>query len=60
MQRTLAEDLRWALFVLTGAALGYLVFGEGDPSVLLGCVVGAVVAILVLNVVRRVRRRRNA
>ena len=56
MQRTLADDLRWSLFVLAGALLGYLVVGGGDASILLGCVVGAVVAIVVLNVLRRVRR----
>ena len=56
MQRTLADDLKWALFVLTGATLGYLVFGRGDTSLLLGCVIGAVVVIVVLNVLRRVRR----
>lgn len=60
MQRTLADDLKWALFVLTGATLGYLVFGGGDTSLLLGCVIGAVLVIVVLNVLRRVRRRRSA
>jgi uncharacterized membrane protein YeaQ/YmgE (transglycosylase-associated protein family) len=57
MQRTLADDLKWALFVLTGATLGYLVLGGGDTSLLLGCVIGAVIVIAVLNVLRRVRRR---
>jgi hypothetical protein len=56
-QRTLPDDLRWALFVLAGATLGYFIFGAGDASVLVGCIVGAVVAILVLNVMRAVRRR---
>jgi hypothetical protein len=60
MQRTLADDVRWALFVLAGATLGYLAFGGGDTALLLGCVVGVVVAILVLSVVRRLRRRRGA
>jgi zinc transporter ZupT len=57
MQRTLADDLRWALFVVAGAVLGYLLFGGGDASVLLGCVAGALLAVVVLNVVRRARRR---
>jgi hypothetical protein len=59
MQRTLADDLRWALFVLAGATLGYLLFGGGDTSLLLGCVLGAVLAILVLSALRRVMRRRS-
>ena len=60
MQRTLADDLKWALAVLTGATLGYLVFGGGDISLLLSFVIGAVVVIVVLNVLRRERRRRSA
>jgi hypothetical protein len=36
MQRTLTDDLKWALFVFTGALLGYFVFGGGDTSLLLG------------------------
>jgi hypothetical protein len=60
MQRTLADDLKLALFVLTGATLGYLVFGGGDPSPLVGSVVGVVLMIVVLNVLRRLRRRRSA
>ena len=60
MQRTLADDLKWALFVLAGATLGVLVFGGGDTSLLLGCVIGVVVVIVVVSVLRRVRRRRSA
>jgi hypothetical protein len=63
MQRTLADDLKRVLFVLTGAMLGYLVFGGGDTSFLLGSVFGAVsmiVVIVVFHVLRRVRRRRSA
>jgi hypothetical protein len=56
MQRTAADDLRWAVFVLVGASLGYLLFGGGDPAVLIGAVVGVLVAIAVLNLVRHVRR----
>jgi hypothetical protein len=56
MQRTLADDLRWALLVLAGAGLGWVLIGDGDASALVGCVVGALVAIVVLNVLRRVRR----
>jgi hypothetical protein len=60
MQRTFVDDLRWAVFVLAGATLGYFVFGGGDAALLLGSVVGAVLVIVVLNVVRGVLRRRNA
>jgi hypothetical protein len=60
MRRTLADDIRWALFVLAGATLGYLIFGAGDPSILLGAVAGAVIAIVVLNGLRRLRRGRDA
>jgi ribose/xylose/arabinose/galactoside ABC-type transport system permease subunit len=56
MQRTLADDLRWALFVIAGALLGYVLLGGGDAAPLLGCIAGALVAIVVLNVVRRMRR----
>jgi zinc transporter ZupT len=57
MERTLADDLRWALFVLAGALVGYLLLGGGDAAALLGCVAGALLAIVVLNVLRHVRRR---
>ena len=58
MERTLADDLKAALFVLLGSTLGYLVFG-GGTSVLLACVVGAVFSIVVMNVLRFVKRRRG-
>jgi hypothetical protein len=60
MQRTLADDVKWALFVFTGAILGYFVFAGGDTSLLLGSFLGLVLVVLVLNVVRAVWRRRNA
>jgi len=60
MQRTLADDLKWALFVSTGAILGYFVFAAGDTSLLLGSFLGLVLVNVVLNVVRRARRCRNA
>ena len=60
MQRTLADDLRWALFFLAGVTLGYLVFGDGDTSLLVGAVIGAALVIVVLQVLRRVRRGRGA
>jgi hypothetical protein len=60
MQRTLADDVKWALFVFAGAILGYFLFAGGDTSLLLGSFLGLGVVIVVLNIVRRVRRRRNA
>jgi uncharacterized transporter YbjL len=56
MERTLADDLKWALFVLIGVTLGYVVFGGGETSLLLGSVAGVVLVIVVLNILRRLRR----
>ena len=60
MQRSFAEDVAGALFVFAGALLGYLVLGGRDASVLLGCAIGLILMIAVVNVARRVHRRRNA
>jgi hypothetical protein len=60
MERTFRDDLKWALAVLAGATLGYLVFGGGNASLLLGSFVGALVAISVLTGLRRIRDRRKA
>jgi hypothetical protein len=60
MQRTLTDDLRWALFVFSGAILGYLVFAPDDPSVLLGAFIGLLLVLVVLNIARVVWRRRHA
>ena len=60
MQRTLADDLRLALSLLTGATLGYLVFGGGDLSLLLGSVIGIALVIVGVAVLRRMGRRRRA
>jgi len=59
MQRTLADDLKVALAVLTGAIVGYLVFAPEDPSVLLGVFIGLALVLVALNVVRGVWRRRH-
>jgi hypothetical protein len=59
MERTFRDDVKWALAVLAGAALAYLMFGHGDASVLLGCLLGAVGVICVLTVARRVKQRRK-
>jgi len=56
MERTLADDLKWALFVLGGVTLGYLIFGGGENSLLVGSVAGVVLVIVALNVLRRLRR----
>jgi hypothetical protein len=58
MERTLVDDIKWAVFVFTGAILGYLAFADGDASLLLGAFLGLVLVVVVLNVVRGVRRRR--
>lgn len=57
MQRTIADDLKWALAVFAGAILGYLLFADGDTALLLGAFIGIVLVVVVLNVVRAVRRR---
>jgi hypothetical protein len=49
----------WALAVLLGAALGYLIIGGQDASALLGSVIGVVVVIVVLALLRRIRPRRK-
>jgi hypothetical protein len=59
MRRTLADDLKWALLMFTGAILGFLVFAGGDASVLLGSFLGLVIVVVALNIVRRVWRRRS-
>ena len=56
MERTLADDLKWALFVLVGVTVGYLALGGGEPSLLVGSIAGVVLVIVVLNVLRRLRR----
>ena len=59
LQRSLRHDVMWAFAVLVGATVGYLLLGADDPGLLLGSVVGVVLVILVVNVVRRLRPRRN-
>jgi hypothetical protein len=60
MERTFRDDLTWALAVLAGAALAYLLFGGGDMSSLLGYLVGAVAVLCAITVLRRLKRRRRA
>jgi hypothetical protein len=59
LDRTLGDDLRWAMCVLVGATVGYFLFGLDDPSVLVASAAGAVVAIVGLNVLRRMKPRRK-
>jgi inner membrane protein involved in colicin E2 resistance len=56
MQRTLADDVKWALLVLAGVILGYLVLAGADTALLLGSLLGLVLVIVVLNVARRLWR----
>ncbi len=57
MKRTLADDIKVGLFVLLGAVLGYLVIGGDGAWLLLGSLIGVVLMTVVLNVLRRVKRR---
>lgn len=59
MERSLAQDLVAALAFLVGAAIAWLLLGAHDLGVILGAAGGAVICIVVLNVVRRVRSRRQ-
>jgi hypothetical protein len=58
MERTFVDDLKAALFVFTGAMLGYLVFTP-DTSVLLGCLIGLGIGLIAVNLVRFLRQRHN-
>ena len=60
MQRSLADDLKWAALVLTGAFLAFLVLGADDAGVLVGAAIGVLVVIVVLNVIRRSTHRGGA
>ena len=51
MNRTLRGDLRWAMAVLAGVALGALVFGA-DPAVAVGALAGLVILVLVRAMLR--------
>ena len=57
MQRTFADDLKWAVAVLVGVVAGYLAFGDGDTGLLIGSLIGVTIAIVGLNVARRVLGR---
>jgi hypothetical protein len=59
-ERSFADDVKVALFVLAGSVLGYLVFGEDDPSLLLGAVIGLAIMTAALNVLRYLMRRRSS
>jgi hypothetical protein len=59
--RTPLEDLKWAIAVLAGATLAWLVFGGADdPSPLLGAAAGVMIVVLVRAVMRWRRGRRTA
>jgi hypothetical protein len=59
--RTPLEDLKWAVAVLAGATLAWLVFGGGDdPSPLLGAALAGVLVVVVVRGVLRWRRGRRA
>jgi hypothetical protein len=56
MERTLRDDLKWAVCFLVGATAAYFVFDADDPGLLVAALVGCTVIILVLSALRRVRR----
>ena len=58
MERTLLDDAKWALAVLVGATLGYLLLDVDDPSLLIGALIGVVAVVCVVNILRHVRHRR--
>jgi hypothetical protein len=55
MRRGMRADLKWALAVLMGVALGALLFGSFDGF--LGALIGATAVVIVSAVVRRRRER---
>ena len=56
MQRTFADDLKWAAAFLVGAIAGYFAFGNGDTGLLIGSLLGVTTVIVGLNIARRVSR----
>jgi hypothetical protein len=56
MERSLRDDLKWAVCVLGGVTAGYFVFDADDPGLLVGALVGCTLIILALSALRRVRR----
>ena len=60
MQRSLLDDVKWAVCVLFGFAAGYVVLGADDPGLLIGSLTGVVLVIVVMSVLRRWTRRRSA
>ncbi len=56
MQRTFADDLKWAVAVLLGVLIAFLAFGDSDTGLLVGSLIGVTLAIVGLNVARRLRR----
>lgn len=56
MQRTFADDLKWAVAVLVGVLIAFLALGDSDTGLLFGSVIGVTLAIVGMNVARRLRR----
>ena len=57
LERTLLDDLKAALAILLGGAIGALLYDS--TSVLIGMAIGVTGVVLVLNLIRWVRRRRR-
>jgi hypothetical protein len=56
MQRTFADDLKWAAAVLVGVLISFMAFGHDDAWLLLGSLIGVTLTIVGLNVARRLTR----
>jgi hypothetical protein len=59
MERSIRDDVKVAFCYLLGAALGWLMFARDDAGMLLGSLVGVVIAFVGVSVVRYARRRRK-
>ena len=56
MQRTFADDLKWAAGFLLGLVIGYFTLGGGDAGLLIGGLIGVTITIVGLNIARRLKR----
>ena len=59
MQRSLMDDVKWAVCVLIGVTAGYVVLGADDPGLLVGSLAGVLFVIIVAAILRRFVHRRS-
>jgi hypothetical protein len=57
MQRTFADDLRWAAAYFVALLVVYFLFDDAGTGLLIAGVIWATIIIVGLNVARRVSRR---